>query len=136
MATLSQTVAKLARVVEANVTLPFASGTVTAVSLPANCVVLAAGVVTTAAIAGSTGYTIDLSIGSADVQSALDIQAATVGTITVEAAVPVATSVADTLDVVATVTGTATAGTIRVWALVLDMTTIPAADEVDRDQLA
>jgi len=136
MATLSQTVAKLARVVEANVTLPFASGTVTAVSLPANCVVLAAGVVTTVAIAGSTGYTIDLSVGSADVQSALDIQAATVGTITVEAAVPVATSVADTLDVVATVTGTATAGTIRVWALVLDMTTIPAADEVDRDQLA
>jgi len=136
MATLSQTVAKLARVVEAEVALPFSSGTVTAVSLPANCVVLAAGVVTTVAIAGSTGYTIDLSVGSADVQSALDIQAATVGTITVEAAVPVATSVADTLDVVATVTGTATAGTIRVWALVLDMTTIPAADEVDRDQLA
>jgi uncharacterized membrane protein len=136
MATLSQTVAKLARLVEANVTLPASSSTVEAISLPAGCVVLAAGVVTTTAIAGSTGYTIDLSIGSADVQSALDIQAATVGTITVEAAVPVATAVADTLDVVATVTGTATAGVIRVWALVLDMTTIPAADEVDRDQLA
>ena len=133
---LSQTVAKLARVVEATVTLPATSGTVAAVSLPAGCVVLAAGVVTTTAIAGSTGYTIDLSIGSTDVQSALDIQAATVGTITVEAAVPVATAVADTLDVVATVTGTATAGAVRVWALVLDMTTIPGPDEVDRDQLA
>ena len=136
MANLSQTVAKLARVVEATVTLPTTSGTVAAVSLPAGCVVLAAGVVTTTAIAGSTGYTIDLSIGSADVQSALDIQAATVGTITVEAAVPVATAVADTLDVVATVTGTATAGAVRVWALVLDMSTIPGPDEVDRDQLA
>jgi hypothetical protein len=133
---LSQTVAKLARVVEATVTLPATSGTVAAVSLPAGCVVLAAGVVTTTAIAGSTGYTIDLSVGSADVQSALDIQAATVGTITVEAAVPVATAVADTLDVVATVTGTATAGAVRVWALVLDMTTIPGPNEVDRDQLA
>ena len=133
---LSQTVAKLARVVEATVTLPATSGTVAAVSLPAGCVVLAAGVVTTTAIAGSTGYTIDLSIGSTDVQSALDIQAATVGTITVEAAVPVATAVADTLDVVATVTGTATAGAVRVWALVLDMTTIPGPNEVDRDQLA
>jgi len=133
---LSQTVAKLARVVEATVTLPTTSGTVAAVSLPAGCVVLAAGVVTTQAIAGSTGYVIDLSIGSADVQSALDIQAATVGTITVEAAVPVATAVADTLDVVATVTGTATAGAVRVWALVLDMATIPGPAEVDRDQLA
>lgn len=136
MANLSQTVAKLARVVEKEVTLPTTSGTVEAISLPAGCVVLAAGVVTTTAIAGSTGYTIDLSIGSADVQSALDIQAAAVGAITVEAAVPVATTVADTLDVVATVTGTATAGKVRVWALVLDMTTIPAANEVDRDQLA
>ena len=136
MANLSQTVAKLARVVEKEVTLPTTSGTIEAISLPAGCVVLATGVVTTAAIAGSAGYTIDLSIGSADVQSALDIQAAAVGAITVEAAVPVATAVADTLDVVATVTGTATAGKVRVWALVLDMTTIPAANEVDRDQLA
>lgn len=133
---LSQTVAKLARVVEATVTLPTTSGTVEAIKLPAGCVVLAAGVVTTTAIAGSTGYTIDLSIGSADVQSALDIQAAAVGAITVEAAVPVATAVADTLDVVATVTGTATAGAVRVWALVLDMATIPGPNEVDRDQLA
>ena len=36
MATLSQTLAKLARVVEAEVTMPTASGTVAAISLPAN----------------------------------------------------------------------------------------------------
>ena len=136
MANLSQTVAKLARVVEATVTLPTASGTVTAVSLPANCLVLAAGVVTTAAIAGSTGYTIDLSVDSADVVSALDIQAATVGAITTEAAVPVGVVAANTLDVVATVTGTATAGAVRVWAVVIDMTAPIAATDVDRDQLA
>lgn len=136
MANLSQTVAKLARVVEATVTLPTASGTVTAISLPANCLVLSAGVVTTTAIAGSTGYTIDLSVDSADVVSALDIQAATVGAITTEAAVPVGVVAANTLDVVATVTGTATAGAVRVWAVVIDMTAPIAANEVDRDQLA
>ena len=136
MATLSQTVAKLARLVEKEVTLPTASGTVEAISLPAGCLVLSAGVVTTTAIAGSTGYTIDLSVGSADVVSALDIQAATVGTITTEAAVPVGVTAADTLDVVATVTGTATAGKVRVWALVIDMTAPIAATDVDRDQLA
>jgi len=136
MANLSQTVAKLPRLVEANVTLPTTSGTVTAISLPANSLVLAAGVVTTVALAGSTGYTIDLSVDSADVVSALDIQAATVGAITTEAAVPTPVVAANTLDVVATVTGTATAGAVRVWALMLDMSTIPAADEVDRDQLA
>jgi len=136
MANLSQTVAKLARVVEATVTLPTASGTVTAISLPANCLVLSAGVVTTTAIAGSTGYTIDLSVDSADVVSALDIQAATVGAITTEAAVPVGVVAANTLDVVATVTGTATAGAVRVWAVVIDMTAPIAATDVDRDQLA
>ena len=136
MANLSQTVAKLARVVEATVTLPTTSGTVTAISLPANCLVLSAGVVTTKAIAGSTGYTIDLSVDSADVVSALDIQAATVGAITTEAAVPVGVVAANTLDVVATVTGTATAGAVRVWAVVIDMTAPITADEVDRDQLA
>lgn len=136
MATLSQTVAKLARLVEKEVTLPTASGTVEAISLPAGCLVLSAGVVTTTAIAGSTGYTIDLSVGSADVVSALDIQAATVGAITTEAAVPVGVTSADTLDVVATVTGTATAGKVRVWALVIDMTAPIAATDVDRDQLA
>lgn len=136
MANLSQTVAKLARVVEATVTLPTASGTVTAISLPANCLVLSAGVVTTTAIAGSTGYTIDLSVDSTDVVSALDIQAATVGAITTEAAVPVGVVAANTLDVVATVTGTATAGAVRVWAVVIDMTAPIAATDVDRDQLA
>lgn len=136
MATLSQTVAKLARLVEKEVTLPTASGTVEAISLPAGCLVLSAGVVTTTAIAGSTGYTIDLSVGSANVVSALDIQAATVGAITTEAAVPVGVTAADTLDVVATVTGTATAGKVRVWALVIDMTAPIAATDVDRDQLA
>ena len=136
MATLSQTVAKLARLVEATVTLPTASGTVTAISLPANCLVLSAGVVTTVALAGSTGYTVDLSVDSTDVVSALDIQAATVGAITTEAAVPVGVVAANTLDVVATVTGTATACAVRVWALVIDMSAPIAASDVDRDQLA
>jgi hypothetical protein len=63
MATLSQTVAKGVRVYEAEVTLPTASGTVTAVSIPANCMVLAAGAVITEACAGSSAHVADLSIG-------------------------------------------------------------------------
>ena len=60
MATLSQTVVKGVRVYEAEVTLPTASGTVTAVSIPANCMVLAAGAVITEACAGSSAHTADL----------------------------------------------------------------------------
>lgn len=135
MATLSQTVAKLGRIVEAEVTLPTASGTVEAISLPANSVVLAAGAVVTEAVAGSTAHAFDLSIGSADVATALNVQAASLGDILVEASVPQATTVADTLDVVSTVSGTGTAGKVRVWAMVIDMGDAGAADEVARDQI-
>lgn len=135
MATLSQSVAKLGRVVEAEVTMPTASGTVEAISLPANCVVLAAGAVVTEANAGATAHTFDLSIGSADVQSALDFEGASLGDILVEAPVATATTAADTLDVVSTVTGTGTAGKVRVWAMVVDMSAPAVADEVARDQI-
>lgn len=136
MGTLSQTVAKGARLYEAEVTLPTASGTVTAVSLPANCLVLSAGCVVTEAVAGSSAHTADLSIGAADVVTAIDLQAASLGDIVTEAAVPQGTTVADTLDVVSTVTGTGTAGKVRVWAVVIDMSAPIAATEVDRDVLA
>jgi hypothetical protein len=136
MATLSQSVAKLPRIYEAEVTLPTASGTVTAVSLPANSLVLAAGVVVTEACAGSTAHVADLSIGSSDVLTAINLQTGTVGSIITEAAVPQGTTTADTLDVVSTVTGTGTAGKVRVYAVVVDMTAPITADEVDRDLLA
>lgn len=136
MGTLSQTVAKGARLYEAEVTLPTASGTVTAVSLPANCLVLSAGCVVTEAVAGSTAHTADLSIGAADVVTAINLQSASLGDIVTEAAVPQGTTVADTLDVVSTVTGTGTAGKVRVWAVVIDMSAPIAATEVDRDVLA
>ena len=136
MATLSQSVAKLPRIYEAEVTLPTASGTVTAVSLPANSLVLAAGVVVTEACAGSTAHVADLSIGSSDVLTAINLQAGTVGSIITEAAVPQGTTAEDTLDVVSTVTGTGTAGKVRVYAVVVDMTAPITADEVDRDLLA
>lgn len=136
MATLSQTVAKTGRIVEKEVTLPTASGTVEAVSVPANSVVLAAGAVVTEAVAGSSAHVFDISIGSSDIATALNVQSASLGDILVEASTPIATTSADTVDVVSTVTGTGTAGKVRIWALVLDMTAPTAADEVDRDQLA
>lgn len=134
MATLSQTVAKGVRVYEAEVTLPTASGTVTAISIPANSMVLAAGAVITEACAGSTAHTADLSIGSADIVTAINLQSGSVGDIITEAAVPQGTTADDTIDVVSTVTGTGTAGKARIYALVVDMTAPRTADEVSRDQ--
>jgi len=136
MAVLSQSVAKGVRVYEAEVTLPTASGTVTAVSIPANCLVLSAGCVVTEACAGSTAHVADLSIGSADIVTAINLQTGALGAIITEAAVPQGTTAADTIDVVSTVTGTGTAGKVRVFALVVDMTAPRTADEVDRDTLA
>lgn len=136
MAVLSQSVAKGVRVYEAEVTLPTASGTVTAISIPANCLVLSAGCVVTEACAGSSAHVADLSIGSADIVTAIDLQAGSLNDIITEAAVPQGTTVADTIDVVSTVTGTGTAGKVRVFALVVDMDAPRTADEVDRDTLA
>jgi len=136
MAVLSQSVAKGVRVYEAEVTLPTASGTVTAISIPANCLVLSAGCVVTEACAGSSAHVADLSIGSADIVTALDLQAGSLNDIITEAAVPQGTTAADTIDVVSTVTGTGTAGKVRVFALVVDMDAPRTADEVDRDTLA
>ena len=116
MATLSQTVAPLVRVMEATVTMPTASGTVEAISIPADCVVIGAA--------------------ASDIQSALDFQAASLGDILTEAPVPVAATAADTVDIVSTVTGTGTAGIIRLKIWLIDMETVGAADEVERDQLA
>lgn len=136
MAVLSQSVAKGVRVYEAEVTLPTASGTVTAISIPANCLVLSAGCVVTEACAGSSAHVADLSIGSADIVTAIDLQAGSLNDIITEAAVPQGTTAADTIDVVSTVTGTGTAGKVRVFALVVDMDAPRTADEVDRDTLA
>jgi hypothetical protein len=138
MAVLSQSVAKGVRVYEAEVTLP-TTGTavpVEAISIPANCLVLSAGVVITEACAGSTAHVADLSIGSADIVTAINLQTGALGAIITEAAVPQGTTAADTIDVVSTVTGTGTAGKVRVFALVVDMDAPRTADEVDRDTLA
>ena len=134
---LSPTLAPVARLVEAEVTMPTASGTIEAISLDANTIVLAAGGIVTEAAAGSTAHTFDLSVGSADVISAVVFQGKAVGAVVTEACVPILVgSSDDTLDVVSTVTGTGTAGKARIWALVADATTPRAAAEVDRDTLA
>ncbi len=120
----------------AEVTMPTTSGTVEAFSLPAGSVVLTAGATVVEAAAGSTAHAFDLSVGAADVVTALDFQAASVDDVLTEAATPVAVSAADTLDVVSTITGTGTAGKAYVWAAVLYVGPEAPADEVARDQLA
>ena len=136
MGTLSQTVAPLVRVYEADVTMPTSSGTVEAISIPGDCVVIGAAAKVTEASAGATAHTFDVSIGSSDIQSALDFFAASLGDILTEAPVPVGATADDTVDIVSTVTGTGTAGTIRLKVWVIDMEAAGAADEVARDQLA
>jgi hypothetical protein len=114
------------------------TGAKTVATLPAQTVILAAGVEVTEALAGATALTFDLGTGADDDEF---VAAYALASKTVGAVAPSLPGIAyigseDTLDVtVDTLTGTATAGKIRVWALVADVDG-KGADEVDRDLLA
>jgi len=114
------------------------TGATTVATLPAQTVILAAGVEVTEALAGATALTFDLGTGADDDEF---VAAYALASKAVGAVAPSLPGVAyigeeDTLDVtVDTLTGTATAGKIRVWALIADVDGKGAA-EVDRDLLA
>jgi len=90
-------------------------------TIPAKCIVMAAGI-TPIAVANSTTLTLDLGDGT-DVDrnvDGFDAKATTDGVpiMTVEKYYPTA----DTLDLTyATLTGTLTTGSVRVWAIVIDI---------------
>jgi hypothetical protein len=100
-----------------------------AISLPKGTLVLNAGIELTTAIAGSTVLTLDVGIAAyagdsfVDGFNAVAASAADIAASDTTAAVPAVLTAADTVDVtVASLTTTLTAGVVRVWAVVADIT--------------
>ncbi len=113
------------------------AGANSVMSLPAQTVVLAAGVEVTEALTGASSLVFD--IGAADDDAfvaAYEMASKTVGAVAPSIAGISYMGAADTLDItVDTLTGTATAGKLRVWALLMNVDGEGAA-EVARDALA
>ena len=107
-------------------------------TLPAQTVVMAAGMECTEALAGASALTVDLGIGADDDEfvAAFNVAAASAGTTATSLPGMAYLGAEDTIDItVDTLTGTATGGKICVWAIVVDVDGRDA-DEVDRDYLA
>ena len=115
-----------------------AAGANTVATLPAQTVILAAGVEVTEALTGATALTFDIGTGADDDEFVVAYAMAGKSVGDVAPSVPGIAYIGaeDTLDLtIDTLTGTATAGKLRVWALVADVDG-KGADEVDRDLLA
>ncbi len=115
-----------------------AAGANTVATFPAQTVILAAGVEVTEALTGATALTFDIGTGADDDEfvAAYAMAGKSVGAVAPSIPGIAYVGAEDTLDLtVDTLTGTATAGKLRVWALVMDVDG-RGADEVDRDTLA
>ena len=122
--------------VELNAT-DLSSGANTVATFPAQTVILAAGVEVTEALAGATALTFDIGTGADDDEfvAAYAMASKSVGDVAPSLPGIAYVGAEDTLDLkVDTLTGTATAGKLRVWALVMDVDGKGAA-EVARDQV-
>lgn len=114
-----------------------ASGANTVATLPAQTVILAAGVEVTEALTGATALTFDIGTGDDDDEFVAGYAMAGKAVGAVAPSIPGVAYIGaeDTLDLtVDTLTGTATAGKLRVWAMVADVDGKGAA-EVARDQV-
>lgn len=118
-----------------------AADVIEAIDVPAQSVVLNAGYEVTATITGDV--TIDLGVTGVDadvfVDGAVLAAATTVGTFAQNAAAyqPVVLGAADTVDLlISASTDAISAGKVRVWALIVDVSDKDAPGEADRDQLA
>ena len=114
-----------------------ASGANTVATFPAQTVILAAGVEVTEALTGATALTFDIGTGDDDDEfvAAYAMAGKAVGAVAPSLPGIAYVGAEDTLDLkVDTLTGTATAGKLRVWALVMDVDGKGAA-EVARDQV-
>lgn len=112
-----------------------------ALSLPQGTVVLSAGIEITETVAGATALDIDMGITGVDVDQfidgvdigsstsyvATDYVANAVAAYPVQIGQGAAGATSDTIDILCnTVTGTVTAGKLRVWAIVADVTDLTA----------
>lgn len=112
-----------------------------AISIPANTVILAAGVEVVTAAAGGTAFSVDLGVTGGDVDAFVDgftVTAASAGAYaTLATAGPVVVGgTADTLDLLCLGTTPDTSGVLRVYAVLMDVDGRIGADEVVRDVLA
>jgi hypothetical protein len=112
------------------------AGANTVATFPAQSVILAAGVEVTEALAGASALTFDIGTGADDDEFVAAYAMAGKSAGDVAPSIPGIAYAEDTLDLtIDTLTGTATAGKLRVWALVMDVDG-KGADEVARDYLA
>jgi hypothetical protein len=121
-----------------------ATDVIECISVPANTVILNAGIEITTVLGGeSNDTTFDLGVTGVDADvfvDGFDADAAAAGAYAQNAAAfqPVVIgATADTIDLlIATATTAPTSGVARVWAVLMNVDGRIAADEVDRDQLA
>lgn len=121
-----------------------ATDVIECISVPANTVILNAGIEITTVLGGeSNDTTFDLGVTGVDADvfvDGFDADAAAAGAYAQNAAAfqPVVIgATADTIDLlIATATTAPTSGAARVWAVLMNVDGRIAADEVDRDQLA
>jgi hypothetical protein len=126
-----------AYMVEKEVELPVATGTVEGPSVGAGTLVLAAGVELIDAN-DSTDMDVSVNDGTTDFMADTAIEGASAGDFAFGTQTQGVIASADTLDATVTVTDApSAASTARVWAIVVDVTEATrGANEVDRDQLA
>ena len=131
-----QSIRPQAVLLEKDVSLAATSGTTVGISVPANCVVLAAGFQNTIAVPDVTTYTVAVTDGTTTFMAATSFDAAAINTVK-GGVVPGFIGAADTVDVLTSITGSPGVITGRVWALVVDVNQgTRSAASVDREQLA
>lgn len=119
-----------------------AADIIEALDVPAETVVLTAGIEVVSPLVGESADTrLLLGVTGGDVDAFVASWDATAvaagGYAPTAATVPVAFATADTIDIEIDAATTApTAGVLRVWALMVDVNDVGFADEVVRDQLA
>jgi hypothetical protein len=119
-----------------------AADVIEAISVPANSMILNAGLeVITVAGGESSDNTLDLGTGvdADNFVDGFDLDAAAAGAYAQNAAAfqPIVVGTADTIDLtIATATTAPTSGVVRVWAVLIDIDARKTAAEVDRDTLA
>jgi hypothetical protein len=120
-----------------------AADVIEAISVPANTMILNAGLeVITVAGGESNDTTVDLGVTTTEPDNfvdGFDLDAAAAGAYAQNAAAfqPLVIGTADTIDLlIATATTAPTSGVVRVWAVLMDIDARKTAAEVDRDVLA
>jgi hypothetical protein len=126
-----------AYIVERTVNLAATSGTAVGPTVPANTLVLAAGIENLIAVPDITTYTVNITDGTTTFASAVVLDAAAANTVRAGTTAGLVAA-QDTIDAVTTISGSPGIIPARIWALVVNVgnESVRAPDEVDRDQLA